>query len=118
MGSVATGKGVSPPMESASATLIIRGWDTSRAWFPGMEGYVKKMLMKYLQISSPMARSEAKSIVRRLLAREALEVELVDGQYANSMSHWLESIGAQVEIARLGAELQHTVQAPMSKDAS
>lgn len=115
--SAVTGKSIITPLTSASATLIVKGWHTFRAWFPGMEGYVNEMLMKYLQISSPMARSEAKTIVRRLLGMEPMEVELVDGQYANSMSHWLESIGAQVEITRLEAKLRHE-QAQMSKDAS
>lgn len=118
MRSLVESKGINPPLESTSATLIVEGWDTSRAWFPGMEGYVKEMLMKYLQISSPMARGEAKSIVKRLLAREPMKVELVDGQYASSMSHWLESIGAQVEVTRHGAELLHEHKAPMSKEAS
>jgi uncharacterized protein with PIN domain len=85
-------RGVSVP-----ATLIVRGWDASRAWFPGMDGYVKEMLMKHLQLSSPMSRTEAKAIVKRTLARELVQIDLADGQYADSMRHWLESIGAQVE---------------------
>ena len=80
------------------ATLIVRSWDTSRAWFPGMDGYVKEMLMKHLQLSSPMSRTEAKAIVKRALARELVQIDLVDGRYADSMRHWLESIGAQVEV--------------------
>ncbi len=118
MRSVVAGKVINPPPESAPAVLIVKGWDTSRAWFPGMDGYVKEMLMKYLQISSPMARSEAKSIVKRLLAKELLEVELVDGQYASSLRHWLESIGAQIEVARHKVEHRDEKQASISKDAS
>ena len=63
-----------------------------------MDGYVKEMLMKHLQLSSPMSRTEAKAIVKRALARELVQIDLVDGRYADSMRHWLESIGAQVEV--------------------
>lgn len=83
---------------TASATLVVEGWDRSRAWFPGTESYVKNMLLKHLQLSSPMPRTEAKRMVKQLLARELLSVALVDGQYAHAMRHWLESLGAQVQI--------------------
>jgi hypothetical protein len=79
-------------------TLIVRSWDASRAWFPGMHSYVKEMLTKHLRLSSAMSRAEAKAIVKRTLAREFMEIELADGQYADAMRHWLESIGAKVEI--------------------
>lgn len=55
MRSVVAADGISPLPESASAILIVKGWDTSQAWFPGLDGCVKEMLIKYLQISSPMA---------------------------------------------------------------
>ena len=83
----------------AAVTLTVKGWDSATAWFPGMDGYVKVMLMKHLQLSSPMARTKAKRLVKRILAREMVSISLEDGRYATAMHHWLESIGAEVEIA-------------------
>jgi aspartate aminotransferase-like enzyme len=83
---------------TAPATLEVIAWDQSRAWFPEMKSYVRDMLLKYLQLSTPMSRTQAKKIVKQLISKQLITVVLEDGQYADGMRHWLESIGAQVQV--------------------
>ncbi|GAB2815741.1 hypothetical protein GCM10027276_15840 [Comamonas piscis] len=65
-----------------------------------MGGYVERSFMRFLQLSTPMSRAEAKSVVKKIAAREVFEVFLADDRYAHGMCFSLESIGAQVSILR------------------
>ena len=76
------------------------GWDESTAWFPGLGSYVEEQFMRSLQLSTPMSRAQAKSVVKKIAAREIFEVFLADDSYASGMCHSLESIGGQVSIRR------------------
>ena len=77
---------------------MITAWDESRAWFPGMDSYVKDMLLKTLRRSSSLGPTDIKRIVRKVMSREAAAIPLENDQHIDSIRHWLESIGAQVEI--------------------
>ena len=85
---------------SSSCTLLVMGWDESTAWFPGMGGYVERRFMRSLQLSTPMSRSEAKNVVKKIAAREIVEVFLADDSHASGMCHSLESIGGRVSLRR------------------
>lgn len=96
-------RGTPLPRLAVSCTLSVTGWDEAMAWFPGLGSYVEKQFLRALQLSSPMSRAEAKSVVKKIAARESFEVQLAVDRYAQGMFHWLESIGGQVEIRRDGA---------------
>ncbi|TYK73615.1 hypothetical protein FSY59_03180 [Comamonas sp. Z3] len=90
----------SKKIHSCSCTLVVMGWDQTTAWFPGMGGYVEKLFMRSLQLSTPMSHAEAKNVVKKIAAREIFEVFLADDCYAYGMCHALESIGGQVSLQR------------------
>ena len=90
----------SKKVHSSSCTLAVMGWDDTTAWFPGMGGYVEKLFMRSLQLSTPMSHAEAKNVVKKIAAREIFEVLLADDSYAYGMCNALESIGGQVSLQR------------------
>jgi hypothetical protein len=90
----------SKKIHSCSCTLVVMGWDQTTSWFPGMGGYVEKLFMRSLQLSTPMSHAEAKNVVKKIAAREIFEVFLADDCYAYGMCHALESIGGQVSLRR------------------
>lgn len=85
---------------SSSCTLRVTGWDESTAWFPGMGSYVEGLFMRSLQLSTPMSRTEAKKVVKKIAARKIFEVFLADDSHSSGMCHSLESIGGQVSLRR------------------
>jgi len=85
---------------SSSCTLQVMGWDESTAWFPSMGGSVEKRSMRSLQLSTPMSRAEAKSVVKKIAAREIFEVFLADDSYASGMCRSFESIDGLVSLRR------------------
>ena len=87
-------------VRSNSCTLLVMGWDESAAWFPGMGGYVERLFMRSLQLSTPMSRAEAKNVSKKIADREIFEVFLADDSHASGMCHSLESIGGQASLRR------------------
>ena len=86
---------------SNPCTLMVTGWDDSSAWLPGLEGrYTETMFMRLLMMSTPISRMEAKAVVKKIAARQPLQVQLSDDRYADSMCLSLQRIGAEVQLHR------------------
>lgn len=91
-----------PPNLLSACLLCVTAWDETTAWFPGMGSYVGKQFFRLLQLSSPMSRAQAKTLVKKIAAREPFEVLLMKATHAQGMAHLLQSIGGQVSIRRCG----------------
>lgn len=86
---------------STPCTLIVTGWNDSSAWLLGLEGrYTETMFMRLLMMSTPMSRLEAKTVVKKIAARQPLQVLLSDDRYADAMCFSLERIGGEVQLHR------------------
>ena len=86
---------------STPCTLIVTWWNDSSAWLLGLEGrYTETMFMRLLMMSTPMSRLEAKTVVKKIAARQPLQVLLSDDRYADAMCFSLERIGGEVQLHR------------------
>jgi hypothetical protein len=80
---------------------MVTGWNDSSAWLPGLEGrYTETMFMRLLMMSTPISRMEAKTVVKKIAARQPLQVLLSDDRYADAMCFSLQRIGAEVQLHR------------------
>jgi len=90
-----------------SVVLKVVAWNQSKAWTDNI-AHTRGMLVSLLRSSTPMTHTEAKRMVKAVLAKESSELPLADAKFYNSMRHALQSIGAEVEVHELA---QQTVQA-------
>ena len=81
----------------ASVLIKVVGWDDGRAWQKNV-AWSRKMMIKLLRESTPMGITDAKRLIRGVLAREVDEILLEDSSCIGAFRHHLESLGATVEL--------------------
>jgi hypothetical protein len=84
---------------STPCTLMVTGWNDSSALLLGLEGrYAETMFMRLLMMSTPMSRLEAKTVVKKIAARQPVQALLSDDRYADAMCFSLQRIGGEIQL--------------------
>jgi hypothetical protein len=76
-------------------TLVVVSWNNDRSWVSD-GSWSRSNLAGRLEACTNLRGTELKRIVRRLLAREVMEVPVSSRELAEPAAHVLESMGATV----------------------
>lgn len=75
--------------------LIVSGWQPSLSW---ADSWSRSNLAQRIGTCTSLSKTEVKRLVRRIAARENLDIEILDVARAQPAIHALESMGAAIQV--------------------